>query len=440
MAFQRTIKNNAKIEGMGIHTGKEIKVVFKPAPADSGIKFQRIDMPGKPIIPASIESLIDKEKKTRRTSIGNNGAEIHTIEHLLATLSGLEIDNILVEINGPELPGLDGSAEKFLKILKESGIKEQDKPQKAFQVREPIWVEDNGSTLAIFPDVNFKISYTLDYPTTNFRTQYGSFLINQDVYGKEIAPSRTFCLEEEVERLKSLGFGKGASLENTVVVGKKGIVSGKLRFEDEFLRHKVLDIIGDLYLIGYPVKGHVIGIKSGHFLNLKLLEKIHAQARKYSEKKVQQDAKSDTGSGKSVLDSEDIKKIIPHRYPFLMVDRIVELGEKTAVGIKKLSMSNYFFAGHFPGNPIMPGVLMLEALAQVGGVLLLKRPENTGKTAYFMSINNAKFRRIVKPGDELRLEIEVTRYKTRTGQIHGQALVDGQVVCEADLLFAFDKR
>lgn len=434
MALQRTVKKKANLKGIGIHTGKEIKVVFKPAPQNSGINFIRTDIPDRTIIPATISNLINASKSPRRTSIGTGKAEIHTIEHLLAALSGLEIDNVTVEIDGPELPGLDGSAEGFLKVLKEAGISEQDAVRKEFQTQEPIWVEDKDSTLAILPDVNFKISYTLDYPTTNFRTQYRHSIITQEVFEKEIAPSRTFCLEEEIEHLRNIGLGKGASLDNTIVVGKEGIISGSLRFEDEFLRHKVLDLIGDLYLLGYSIKGHVIAIKSGHLLNLELIKKIDEQHKKLRDPEAISPERTPS-LPEGELDSEAIKKILPHRYPFLMIDRIIELGERTAIGIKNLSDNDYFFAGHFPGNPVMPGVLTLEAMAQVGGVLMLSRRGNFGKIAYFMAINNVKFRRMVKPGDQLRIEIEVTKFKTKTGQIHACAFVEDKLVAEADLIF-----
>ena len=438
MALQRTTAKEAKIEGIGIHTGRLISLLLKPAKVNSGIRFVRTDLAGRPVIPAMLSSFTIAEKGLRRTSIGKGETQIHTVEHLLATLSGIGIDNLEIEINGPELPGLDGSAAGFVKVIKEAGVKEQDAVRKELHVREPIWVEDKDSMLLILPDVNFKVSYILDYPTTNFKTQYGHFLINHDTYENEIAPSRTFCLEEEVERLRGLGLGKGASLENTIVVGKQGIISGKLRFEDEFLRHKVLDLIGDLYLLGRRIRGHVIAIKSGHSLNIELLHKIAKHAELFEQAEAR--AEADDTISKGILSREDIKKILPHRYPFLMVDRILELNETSAIGVKKLSMNDYFFAGHFPGNPVMPGVLMLEAMAQVGGVILLSRPENKGKTAYFMLINNAKFRRIVRPGDELRLEVDVVRYKTRTGQVHGRALVDGNLAAEADLNFAFGNK
>ncbi len=434
MALQSTINKEIKLEGIGIHTGKKASVILKPAEENSGIVFIRTDLPDKPKIPVSIDNLLDSVKSPRRTSLGIDGVEIHTIEHLMATLSALEIDNLIIEVKCPELPGLDGSADGFIKAIKESGIKQQDKPRDEFQVRETIFIEEKDSMIAIFPDVNFRISYTLDYPTTNFKTQYGSFLITDESFEADISKSRTFCLEEEVEKLKSLGLGKGASLDNTVVVGKEGIISGSLRFEDEFLRHKVLDVVGDLSLLGCAIKGHVVATKSGHNLNIRLLKEIQKQKDKIHKTIDKEDIESIFS--KAILDKEDIKKVLPHRYPFLMVDRIIELSETGAVGLKILTDSDYFFAGHFPGKPVMPGVLMLEALAQVGGVLMLSKEECRGKIAYFMSINNAKFRKIVKPGDELRLEIEVTKLKTKTGQMHGKGFVEGNLVVETDLMFA----
>ena len=425
MVKQRTIKNQASLKGIGIHTGKQVCITFKPAPPDSGINFIRADLPERPTIPADISYLLDTSIRERRSSIEKEGTEVHTIEHLMASFFGLGIDNIYVEINTAEAPAFDGSAKDIVTVLKEAGIREQDAPRKELLIKEPLWLEEEDSALIILPSENFSISYTLDYSYAGLKPQHNHFRINPESFEKEIAPSRTFCLKKEVVGLLNKGLGKGASLDNTVVVDEKGVPTVDLRFDDEFLRHKVLDIIGDIFLAGYFLKAHIIGIKSGHCLNLKMAQKIKT---KYGN--VQRTGK------KPLMNKEAIKKIIPHREPFLLIDEIIGLGEMTAVGIKYVKDDEYYFAGHFPERPIMPGVLIIEALAQVGGVLMLNKPQNKGKLAYFMSIDNAKFRKVVKPGDELRLEIEIVRFKTKTGRVHGAAFVDGNIVAEADLMFS----
>ena len=425
MVKQRTIKKQTSLKGIGIHTGKQVNITFKPAQPDSGINFIRTDLPGKPVIPARIQYLLDTSVRERRSSIGKNGAEVHTIEHLLACFFGLGIDNIYVEIDTSETPALDGSAKDIVRILKEAGICGQDAPRKELLIKEPLWLEEEDSALIILPSENLSISYTLDYSYAGLKPQHNHFKLDPESFEKEIAPSRTFCLKKEVVGLISKGLGKGASLDNTVVVDEKGTPTVDLRFDDEFLRHKVLDIIGDIFLAGYFLKGRIIGIKSGHCLNLKMAQKIMT---KYGN--VQRTGKN------PLMNKEAIKKIIPHREPFLLIDEIIELEEMAAVGIKYVKDDEYYFPGHFPERPIMPGVLIIEALAQVGGVLMLNKPQNKGKLAYFLSINNAKFRKVVKPGDELRLEIEIMRFKTKTGQVHGAAFVDGNIVAEADLMFS----
>lgn len=432
MEKQKTIRKQANLKGVGIHTGKEVNITFKPAPPDSGINFIRTDLPGRPVIPADISYLLDASLRERRTSIRKEDVEVHTIEHLMASFFGLGVDNIYIEIDTTEAPGLDGSAKDIVKVLKEAGICEQDTLRKQLLIKEPLWIEDGDSTLVILPDENFSISYILDYEHEGLKSQYNHFIINPESFEKELAPSRTFCLKKEVGPLLGKGLGKGASLDNTVLIDEKGAPSVDLRFEDEFLRHKVLDIIGDIFLAGYFLKAHIIGIKSGHSLNLKMAQNIKAKyaKEKSAERRVQSTDK------KPLFNKEGIKKILPHREPFLLIDEIIELGETTAVGIKYVENEEYYFRGHFPGRPIMPGVLIIEALAQVGGVLMLNKPQNKGKLAYFMSIKNAKFRKVVTPGDKLRLEIEVIRLRTKTGQVHGKASVDGSIVAEVDLMFS----
>ncbi|MBU1062467.1 MAG: 3-hydroxyacyl-ACP dehydratase FabZ, partial [Candidatus Omnitrophica bacterium] len=314
------------------------------------------------------------------------------------------------------------------------GIEKQGVKKRVYQVRSPIWIEQDGAMIMVLPDNQFKISYTLNYDHPLLKAQYLSFTIDENTFEKEIASSRTFCLEMEVDGLKEKGLGKGANYENTVVVGETGIIDNDLRFDDEFARHKILDLLGDLYLLGYPIKGHIIAMRSGHPLNICLVDKIYTQREKVQGGGIKA-VYVETGS--DVLDSSDIQKILPHRYPFLLVDKIIELEQdKRAVGIKNVTMNEHFFTGHFPGRPVMPGVLIIEAMAQVAGVLMLNKKENVGKIAYFMSLDKAKFRKTVVPGDQLRLEVDVVKLKSRTGQVHTRALVDGTVVSEADLMFA----
>lgn len=431
---QRTIKKPIELKGIGLHTGVQVKLKFKPAPTNTGINFIRVDVKDSPMIKATIMNVLDEDKSPRRTSIGNGSVEVHTIEHLMAALWALGIDNILIEVDGLELPGLDGSAMSFIEILKEAGIKNQAVPKNIYQVRSPIWVEQDGAIIMVLPDNQFRISYTLNYDHPLLRAQYLSFVFDEETFENQIATARTFCLEGEVGELKQKGLGKGADYENTIVVGKEGIIDNDLRFDDEFARHKILDLLGDLYLLGYGIRGHIVAMRSGHPLNIRLVEKIRNQRDKLQAGGIKA-VYVDTGS--KVLDSGDIQKILPHRYPFLLVDKIIELEQdKRAVGIKNVTVNEHFFTGHFPGRPVMPGVLIIEAMAQVAGVLMLNKKENVGKIAYFMSLDKARFRKTVLPGDQLRLEVEVVKLKSKTGQVHTRALVDGQVVSEADLMFA----
>jgi len=432
---QRTIKKETSVEGIGLHTGQKVKVTFKPAAADSGICFVRTDLKGDPGVCADLAQVLDKTALPRCTSIGNEKAVVHTVEHLMAALFGLQIDNLTIEINGEEMPGLDGSGLEFYQTIKKVGVVEQESERQYLEVKEPIWLEENGATLFAVPSSQLTVSYMLDYNHPALSAQFFSGKIDSSIFEKEIVSSRTFCLESEAKRLQESGLGKGANYQNTLVVTDDGVKDNKVRFPNEFARHKVLDFIGDLYLLGKPLRAHVVCNKSGHSLNRKLLQKIVEQKIKYTQRFEPKEYKHIEGQA---LDVQQIKEILPHRYPFLFVDRVLELEPgKRAVAVKNVTSNEYFFKGHFPQRPVMPGVIMVEAMAQVAGIVLLSAPENKGKLALFMAIDNVKFRRVVEPGDQLVLELTVTKVKSRAAEVHGEAKVEGKLAAECDLTLSY---
>lgn len=426
MEKQKTIAKEIHLQGVGIHTGNKVNLVLRPAEADSGVTFIRTDIPGSPRIKAGVEFLL-AQTLSRRSSIGSSQAQVQTVEHLMAALSSLGIDNIDIQIDNSELPGLDGSAIGFVEALEKCGSIQQEKQKNIYTVNSPVSIQDGDSSITVLPCNEFKVSYTLNYNHPVLSSQFLEMTINAESFKNEIAPARTFCLESESRELQDRGLGLGANYENTLVVGPQGVIKNKLRFKDEFVRHKILDLVGDLYLSGCFIRGHVIALKSGHALNLKIARKIYEQRIKTQ----------GAGAMENVLDINEIMKILPHRQPFLLVDRVTHLEKgKRAVGFKNVTINDDFFRGHFPGRPIMPGVLILEAMAQVGGVMMLASEENRGKLAFFMAIDNAKFRKTVIPGDQLVFEVEAGKMRSKIGSVHGKALVEGKVVAEADLMFA----
>jgi len=432
---QKTIQREFSISGVGLHTGNRVDVHFKPAAANSGITFVRIDLPDKPVFKIHPDNVVMNSDVPRCSSIGRGDILIHTVEHLMSVLAGVGIDNLTVEIDNNELPGLDGSGIGFLKAIQQAGIVEQSSPREYFDIQEPIGVQENGSSIFIVPSGDFRISYTLDYNHPILHSQFFSTKIDIATFEREIAPCRTFCLEREAEELRKKGLGKGASYENTLVVGEKGVKENKLRFQDEFARHKVLDFIGDIYLLGMPIRAQVFAVKSGHALNMALLKKIYQQKIKYQSKGIVPHFQ--LGDQKEI-DIQGIMKILPHRYPFLLVDRVIELEKgKRAVGIKNVTANDSFFQGHFPTRPVMPGVLMIEAMAQTAGVVVLTNEEHLGKVAFFMAVDKVKFRRVVVPGDQLILEVKVLRDREKTAQIRAEARVGKEVVAEAEMMFSF---
>ena len=432
MDNQHTIENIVSLEGIGLHTGENVRIEFLPAPVNAGVIFIRKDLSPQVIIKADLYSILSPEKYPRRTSVGTGEVFVHTIEHLMAALHILSIDNLQINIWGDEVPGMDGSSKGFVDKLKQSRVVSQPAPRRYLVIKEPLWVEENGCTIVVVPDSRMRISYTLKYNNPVIKTGFWDMVLNEDSLAR-VYEARTFCLEEEVEPLKKMGLGKGSNYDNTLVVSSREIVKNKLRFPDEFVKHKVLDLLGDLYLAG-PIKAHVIALRSGHNLNIKLLNRLRAYKEKAVSARV--GSVSNYFPNCTELSIEDITRILPHRYPFLLVDRIVYIEKgKKAVGIKNVTINDYFFQGHFPNKPIMPGVLIVEAMAQVGGVLMLGDEANRGKLAYFMAADKIRFRRTVEPGDQLVMEVVAGKIRKRTGTVITKALVNDKVVAEAELMF-----
>lgn len=417
---QRTIAREVTLAGVGIHSGEAASLAILPAEPDTGVRFRRTDRGDQPEVPADLEHVAGTELGT---SLGSGDARVLTVEHVLAALAAFRIDNARVEVHGPEVPARDGSFRDYVAAIEAAGAVELPAPARVIRVRRAVSVAaEKGQSYVAAPGTCLRISATIDFSHTAIGRQSGSFQVDERAFRDEIAPARTFGFEVDAEGLRARGLARGASLENTVVLDERSVMNGPLRFRDEFLRHKVGDIVGDLALLGARLEAHVVAERPSHAGNVALARAIAAEER--------------YGSREPIMDAARIMQLLPHRYPMLLVDRIVHLEEgKRIVGVKNVTINEPFFQGHFPGHPIMPGVLIIEAMAQVGGLLLLEKlPDAEKKVVYFMTIDNAKFRRPVRPGDTLVCDLEVLQLRRGVCRMRGRGIVDGQLAAEAELM------
>lgn len=438
---QQTLKQNVSYSGIGLHSGNRVNMTFLPAPANSGIRFRRVDLDGKPEIEARIENVVET---TRSTTLAKGNVKVHTVEHVLSAFAGLGIDNAVVELDSNEPPIADGSAREYCRMLHSAGVVAQPEKREVLQIKAPVEVHSGDTTLTIFPDEKFKITCTSADKEGRF-TQYYSLEISPESWEKELAAARTFCFYEEIEYLIKNGLIRGGSLENAVVIRDDAVLTNEpLRYPEEFVRHKILDIVGDLSLLGKPLTGHIVAVKPSHTANCELARQISTQLRKGAtaktfvpppaeSPKAAQSEKETRAEG--AMDVEEIMRLLPHRYPFLMVDRVTRIEGNKITALKNVTMNELYFQGHFPGHPIMPGVLQLEGIAQVAGILMLKQVENQGKLAYFMSAESVKWRNPVRPGDTLVIEVELTKTRGKIGKAKGVCSVNGTIASEAEVTF-----
>ena len=424
---QKTLQNSFHVEGKGLHTGANVNVTITPAPENNGIIFHVKQQETTTIIPATIEYIDDL---IRGTTLSKDGVKIHTVEHLLSALYGLGIDNVIIQVDGLEIPILDGSAKPWVEGFLKVGIKTQSVEKNFLEITDPISIVKDDRSIMIYPCDDFKTTCT-STDDRKTHTQYLSLTIDPESYVQEISKARTFTVYEDIEPLIKMGRIKGGTLDCAIVIkGDKILSNEPLRYNDEFVRHKILDIIGDLALLARPIKGHVIAVKTGHALNAKLTQAIITQTE-------QENLPIFSSSEPVLLDINTILKRLPHRYPFIMVDRVMSATEDTLTALKNISVNEPCFQGHFPENPIFPGVLQIEAMAQAAGLLMgLNLKHDTYKHVFFMSADKIKFRSIVSPGDQLRIEVKLLKIKNnRIGYAEGQCFVKDKLASSAELMF-----
>jgi UDP-3-O-[3-hydroxymyristoyl] N-acetylglucosamine deacetylase / 3-hydroxyacyl-[acyl-carrier-protein] dehydratase len=418
---QTTIAEPRAIEGIGLHSGRPVKLRILPAEPHAGVRFRRTDLDGRPEIPARLETVVDVD---RGTTLEDGGARIRTVEHVLSAIVGAGVDNLVVELDSSEPPAADGSAREFFDLIVAAGVQQQNAPARIIEIAEAFSFDDGESGYVVSASESYEVSASIRFDHPSIGRQFASVEVTPESYGREVAGARTFGFVREVEDLRSRGLAMGGSVENAVVLSDTGLYEGvELRFPDEFVRHKVLDLVGDLCLLGGRLHAHVVAMKPSHRGNVALGREIAARAAKAA------------GSAPK-LDVQKILEYLPHRYPFLLVDRVVEFEERRRiVGLKNVTINEPFFVGHFPGHPIMPGVLIIEAMAQTGGLLLMDALENPEtQVVYFMALDKVKWRRPVTPGDQIRFEVEVLQIRGRTARMKGVGTVDGNVVAEAEMM------
>jgi len=435
---QQTLNRSASFSGIGLHSGNRVNMTLHPAPANSGVRFRRVDLEGKPEIEARVENV---SETNRSTTIAKGNVKIHTVEHVLAALAGCGVDNAVVELDANEPPIADGSSREFCKIIQAAGLAPQAEKREFYTPTEPIELRTGETVMTLFPDDRFKITCTSADKKGRF-TQFYSTEVNPATWETELAQARTFCFYEEIEYLIKNGLIKGGSLENAIVIRDDAVLTTEpLRYPEEFVRHKMLDIVGDLSLTGRPIRGHLIAVKPSHEANCGFARLIVAQMNKPLRAAqtfapppaatVPETPVPETGA----MTIEQIMKMLPHRPPFLLVDRVLKIEGNKIVAVKNVTMNEPFFQGHFPGHPIMPGVLQLEAIAQVAGIVLIKQGETVNQVAYFMSAEDVKWRKPVVPGDVLVIEVELTKVRGKIGKASGVCKVAGEIVSEAQVTF-----
>ncbi|MBX3734554.1 MAG: UDP-3-O-[3-hydroxymyristoyl] N-acetylglucosamine deacetylase [Verrucomicrobiae bacterium] len=459
MPQQQTIRKAASFSGIGLHSGNRVTLTFLPASPNTGLRFRRVDLEDRPELDARTELVVDTQ---RSTTLGRGAVRIHTVEHVLAALAGAGVTNAVIDLDANEPPIGDGSSREFARMLRDVGLEVQPDPIEPLRLTAPVEVQVGAAQMAAFPHPGLKLTCTSVDKGGRF-TQFYSLEVTPESWERELSHARTFGFLDEIEHLYRNGLIRGASLENAIIVRDDAVLTNEpLRYPEEFVRHKMLDLVGDLALIGRPLHAHILAVRPSHQANTELARAILAQARKPLEAAqsfappppearprasrtesrgpasaavTTPDSTETVVRDGAVLDIDQVMKMLPHRPPFLMVDRVTRIAGNQITGLKQVTMGEPYFSGHFPGHPIMPGVLQLEAIAQVAGILLMRQADNLGKLAYFMSAEDVKWRKPVRPGDSLVINVELTKTRGRICKAKGVCTVNGETVSEAEVTF-----